>query len=439
MIAERSLTAVVRRLNRRFISHERPAKTLPAPEAGKEYVLYCHVPFCQRLCTYCGFNRFLYNHERATLYYAALRDEMRMVADMGYDFVSMYLGGGTPTILIDELCTTIDLAHELFDIREVSCETSPNHLGPEMVEKLHDRVQRMSVGVQSFDDMLLDQMDRYSKYGCGGDIFEAVKGIAGAFQSLNLDMIFNFPSQTDEMLLRDIALLKETGANQTTFYPLMASPETGKSLAHTIGRISYEKECRFYEILTDKLSQDFEPSSAWTFSKKGGGMIDEYIVDYDEYVGIGSGAVSFLDNRVYGNTFSLSAYHEAVDAGRLSVTTVGDEYSPRARRVYRFATELFGLSLDKKRFRRDFGISVELGLPVEYGFMKAAGAFDRDDEETLTLTDKGRYLVLVMMRVMLAGQNELRDVQRAALPELEKSLLLDNANAVVPARVPAAS
>ena len=246
----------------------------------------------------------------------------------------------------------------------MSCETSPNHLGDEMVEKLHDRVQRMSVGVQSFDDMLLDQMDRYSKYGCGEDIFEAVKATAGAFQSLNVDMIFNFPSQTDEMLLRDIALLKETGANQTTFYPLMASPETGKSLAHTIGRISYEKECRFYEILTDKLSQDFEPSSAWTFSKKGGGMIDEYIVDYDEYVGIGSGAVSFLDNRVYGNTFSLSAYHEAIDAGRLSVTTVGDEYSPRARRVYRFATELFGLSLDKKRFEQDFGMPVEVRPPA---------------------------------------------------------------------------
>ncbi len=142
-------------------------------------MLYCHVPFCQRLCTYCGFNRFLYNHERATRYYHALRDEMRMVADLGYDFTSMYLGGGTPTILLDELCETIDLARELFSIREVSCESSPNHLGDEMVEKLHDRVQRMSVGVQSFDDMLLDQMDRYTKYGCGTELFEAVCGRGG--------------------------------------------------------------------------------------------------------------------------------------------------------------------------------------------------------------------------------------------------------------------
>ena len=56
-----------------------------------------------------------------------------------------------------------------------------------------------------------------------------------------------------------------------------------------------------------------------------------------------------------------------------------------------------------------------------------------DDDELLTLTDKGRYLVLVIMREMLGGQNELRDVQRAALPEEERQMLLDNANAVVPA------
>jgi hypothetical protein len=72
-------------------------------------------------------------------------------------------------------------------------------------------------------------------------------------------------------------------------------------------------------------------------------------------------------------------------------------------------------------------------MAPEYTFLKALGAFDRDDDEAITLTDKGRYLVLVIMREMLGGQNELRDVQRAALPEVERKLLLDNENAVVPA------
>ncbi len=433
VIAERTLTAVMRKLNRRFIAHDIPVRGFPSPNPGKEYVLYCHVPFCQRLCTYCGFNRFLYNHERSTRYYRSLREEMRMVSRLGYRFTSMYIGGGTPTILLDELCETIDLARELFDIREVSCETSPNHLGPELVEKLSGRVQRMSVGVQSFDDVLLDQMDRYTKYGCGEELFERVRSVAGAFRSTNVDMIFNFPSQTPEMLHRDVVLLRATGVNQTTFYPLMASPETGKSLAHTIGRISYAKEQRFYRILCDELSHDFAASSAWTFSKRGGGMIDEYIVDYDEYLGIGSGAVSFLDGRVYGNTFSLSAYHDAVDNGRLSVSTCGRRFSRRAMMAYRFATELFALKLDKRAFRREFGLRVEVAMAPEYAWLKAAGAFERDDEDLLTLTDKGRYLVLVIMREMLAGQNELRDVMRAALPAEEREMLLDNANAAVTA------
>ena len=75
-----------------------------------------------------------------------------MVADLGYDFASMYVGGGTPTIMLTSSRRTIDLARELFSIKEVSSETNPNHLMPEYVEELAPRVQRLSVGVQSFDD-----------------------------------------------------------------------------------------------------------------------------------------------------------------------------------------------------------------------------------------------------------------------------------------------
>jgi coproporphyrinogen III oxidase-like Fe-S oxidoreductase len=134
---------------------------LPAPVPGRPYLLYVHIPFCERLCPYCSFNRFPFNQERATAYFKQLREELRRVADAGYDFESMYVGGGTPTVDIDELCATIDLAKELFSIREVSSETNPNHLYPKWVEPLRERVDRFSVGVQSFDDDLLKQMDRY--------------------------------------------------------------------------------------------------------------------------------------------------------------------------------------------------------------------------------------------------------------------------------------
>jgi coproporphyrinogen III oxidase-like Fe-S oxidoreductase len=430
MLAERALTAVMRQLSRRYIAHgPTELEMLPAAKPGKRYVLYAHVPFCERLCTYCSFNRFLFREDLARRYFASMREEMRMVADLGYDFASLYVGGGTPTILLDELNQTIDLANELFDIGEVSAETSPNHLTPEVVETLGGRVQRMSVGVQSFDDRLLRVMDRYEKYGNGQSLFESIAGAKGWFPSLNVDMIFNFPSQTERMLLADIDLLKQTGCNQTTFYPLMAGPNAARALADTVGRIDFTREGEYYQIIDEALSDTFEPASAWTFSLEKGGMIDEYIVDYDEYVGIGSGALSFVGGRVYGNTFSLAEYEDAIESGHMGLATAGQLYDRRALMRYRFVTDLFGLRLDKKRFERDFGMPVDRALRMETTFMRAVGGFATDDESQFTLTQTGRYLMVVMMREMLSGSNELRDEARAALSPEERMLLLEGVDA----------
>ncbi|MCE5190650.1 MAG: coproporphyrinogen III oxidase family protein [Actinomycetia bacterium] len=428
MFSERTITAALRLLNKSYLFTESvDLERLPGPIEGHGYTLYAHVPFCERLCPYCSFNRFLFHEQRARSYFELLRDEMRMVADLGYDFASLYIGGGTPTILTEELCETIDLARSLFPgIDEVSAETSPNHLTEDTMALLKDRVQRLSVGVQSFDDVLLQQMARYEKYGCGQEVFETVQNAAGHFHSLNVDMIFNFPSQTRSMLEHDIEMVRATGANQTTFYPLMASPKMRGELARTIGQIDYTREVEFYRRICDGLAPEFENSSAWTFSKDKSSMIDEYIVDYEEYVGIGSGAMSFLDGRVYHNTFSLHDYARRIGDGRMSVTKAGHPYNRRARMRYRFVTGLFGLRLDKDNFRRDFGVPIELGLPAEMAFMHLAGGIASDDGHAVTLTDKGRYLLLVMMRETLACSNDVRDHERTLLPADEKMLLFDD-------------
>jgi len=398
------------------------ATHLPDPVPGRSYMLYVHVPFCTRLCPYCSFNRFPFEEERARVYFGQLREEMRHVAEQGYDFASLYVGGGTPTVLVDELCETIDLAKELFGIREVSSETNPNHLTPEIVDPLVERVDRLSVGVQSFDDGLLKQMDRYDKYGSAEEILERIHSVEGRFHSLNADMIFNFPSQTEEMLLHDVQTLKTGGTNQATFYPLMASPVVEESLARSVGKVSYAREHRFYMKLAEALSDSFQPASAWTFSRAGGGMIDEYIVEYEDYVGIGSGAFSFLDGELCANTFSLSEYGKMVGEGRTPVT--GTRVFRKAERMrYRFLMGLFGLSLDKRDFERDFGVTIERGLPVEMAFMRLNRAFDVDDTLRLTLTPRGRYLLVAMMRQFFIGVNGLRDQARETLSDAERELL----------------
>lgn len=423
MFAERLLTPVMRRINNRYLSLEPLAtRALPPADPNKEYLLYVHVPFCERLCPYCSFNRYPFDADRAKAYFVSLREEMRRVADLGYRCGSMYVGGGTPTIDIDELCTTIDLARELFDIREVSSETNPNHLYDRWIDPLVDRVQRFSVGVQSFDDDLLKQMDRYDKYGSGAAILERLQAVQGRFHSLNVDMIFNFPSQTEESLRRDLDMLKASGANQTTFYPLMASPAVAESLRRTVGAVDYAREARYYDIICDGLSDTFEPGSAWTFSRIAGGMIDEYIVDYEEYVGIGSGAFSFLDGSLYVDTFSLKEYGAMV--GEYGTALAGTRaFSLKERMRYRFLMRLFGLELDKRAFERDFGVSIERGLPLEMAFMRTMAAFDIDDSERLTLTATGRYLLVAMMREFFVGVNNVRDQARNALSDDERRLL----------------
>lgn len=423
MLSERLLTAVMRRTNANTLNLV-PANVerFPAPVPGREYLLYAHVPFCERLCPYCSFNRFPYDAELAVAYFGHLRDEMRMVAEAGYDFGALYVGGGTPTVNIDELCKTIDLARELFGIREVSSETNPNHLHPSWMDPLVDRVQRLSVGVQSFDDGLLTQMDRIEKYGAADEIVERLKSIEGVFHSMNVDMIFNFPSQTAEMLAHDLEVLKATGCNQTTFYPLMASPVVAESLKRSVGKVDYAREARFYRMIRTGLAERFEPASAWTFSRTGGGMIDEYIIDYEDYVGIGSGAFSFLDGTLYANTFSLKLYSERISSG-LTGAVQQREFGRREKMRYRFLMSLFGMSLDKAAFRRDFGVDIEQGLAVEIAFMRSAGAFAVDDSERLVLSETGCYLMVVMMREFFIGVNSVRDQARAALSGEEKELL----------------
>jgi menaquinone C8-methyltransferase len=423
VLAERVLSAVMRRENSRLLTLEpQPERRLPAPVKGREYLLYVHIPFCTRLCPYCSFNRFPFEESRTVAYYQRLREEMRFVADQGYQCTSMYVGGGTPTVMIDELCDTIDLAKSLFAIREISSETNPDHLIPEIVDRLVDRVDRFSVGVQSFDDSLLRQMERYDKYGSAEQILERIQSIEGRFHSMNVDMIFNFPSQTEKMLLRDVEMLKASRTNQTTFYPLMASPAVEESLKRTVGRVSYEREYQYYRILTEALSDSFEPASSWTFSRTGGGMIDEYIVDYEEYVGIGSGAFSFLGGSLYVNTFSLAEYNQRIDAG-LTPATGMRAFGLRDRMRYRFLMGLFGMSLDKGAFERDFGVSIDRGLAMEMAFMRLNGAFAVDTPEHLTLTPKGRYLLVAMMRQFFIGVNNLRDQARGALHDAERELL----------------
>jgi coproporphyrinogen III oxidase-like Fe-S oxidoreductase len=273
--------------------------------------------------------------------------------------------------------------------------------------------------VQSFDDRLLVEMGRYQKFGSGVEILEKIRFAAPHFPSLNVDMIYNFPNQTEEILRHDIEMVRSSGAQQTTFYPLMTSPSVSKSLDRSVGKVDYGREARLYEIVLDELGHDFKPMSAWTFLRMGTGMLDEYIVESEEYVGLGAGAFSFLEGTLYVNTFSPREYVRAIDAGRMSVST-RQSYGKREQMRYRFMMELFGLRFDRGRFQKSFGTPVELGLSIEMLFMFMTGSIAKVKRDAYFMTPRGKYLSVVMMREFFSGVNNVRDEARKALSEDER-------------------
>ncbi len=397
----------------------------PAPKPGHQYVLYSHIPFCESLCPYCSFNRFIFNETKLKAYFQSLRREMQMLAELGYDFVNLYIGGGTPTVDLHELTTTIDFAKNLFSIKEVSCETNPNHLTKEILGELKGRVDRMSVGVQSFDDRLLRQMSRYEKFGSGDQILDIIQNAVGILPSLNIDMIYNLPDQTEESLIRDIEYINKSGAEQTTFYPLMTAPSVEKAMEKTLGHLDHSREFKFFQIISEKLSEVYQPSSGWTFSRKELSMLDEYIVQYEEYVGTGSGSFSYLDGNLLVNTFSLKQYEEKIKSGVFPVYKI-KHFTNYDKKRYRFLMEMFDLSLNSKKFQKDFKVPLILGLFPEMMFMWLSGAFEKWENGRIYLRPESRYLLVVMMREFFSNVNILRDQARAALTKEERLMCLVN-------------
>ncbi len=436
MLSERLLSKTIGVGATRLMRSKLTAQTsVPAPKSGHEYLLYVHIPFCDVLCPYCSFTRFPFQEEVARRYFTALRAELAMIRDLGYRPTSAYIGGGTPTILMDELVRTVDYVRELFPtINEVSSETNPPHLDRALLAGLAGKVQRLSVGVQSFDNALLKRMDRYDKYGSAQEIVERIQGVHDMFETFNVDMIFNFPGQTAEMIARDIDVFKTTGANQLTYYPLMASPGSEKLMQTCFhGQVDYGLEKELYHTLFDKMTAPVDQGGAgffatdvYTFAADRNAMIDEYVVDYGEYVAAGCGGYSFLGDEIYTNDSSLAGYIRRVEEGTMSVASKIDMGRSNGKR-YRMGRELFGLRLDNRAWARDFGRPIQKDLPVEYGYLKMNGAFAQDDADALTLTRAGRYLVLVMMRQIFIGMNTERDRQRTLLPPDERKMFTDSA------------
>jgi coproporphyrinogen III oxidase-like Fe-S oxidoreductase len=287
-------------------------------------------------------------------------------------------------------------------------------------------VTRLSVGVQSFDDGLLAGMDRLEKYGSGAVIRERLAAAHGVFPTLNVDMIFNLPGQSLAMLETDLAVLRELQVDQVSFYPLMTAPTARHKMEKSMGRADPRLRHDMYERILDRLTPDYRPSSAWCFSR-GHGMFDEYIIDQDDYVGVGSGAFSYVGGSMYSTTFSLNHYCRRVEGGQSGITqrhTLG----LKERMRYDFLVRLFGGELRRDYIEKRYGRAFALRMAPELLAMRMVGA-TRHEKDAIRLTRRGMYCWVLMMAEFFNAVNDVREQMRE---HIRAELEAWNEEAVVP-------
>jgi coproporphyrinogen III oxidase-like Fe-S oxidoreductase len=384
----------------------------PVPPADGRAFLYIHVPFCVSLCPFCSFHRVAYRESKAARYFSALRREIRSHRDAGFRFTGVYVGGGTPTVAPGELAETLALVRESFPVREISVETNPSDLTEPVLDMLGTAgVSRLSVGVQSFDDGLLREMERHDKYGSSARILEHLELARGRFTTLNIDMIFNLPHQTPQILERDLDAVLASAANQVSFYPLMTSDSVRRKMTARMGRLDRHRVRDYYQRILERVRGEFRASSAWCFSRGESAGIDEYIVDSADYVGVGSGAFSYVNGVMYATTFSLNVYQELIANGHSAITR-SRHLPTRERHRYEMLLKLFGLRMDRAWMRERFGPRYEASMALELSALRLAGAL-RKDERGYALTERGMYLWVLQMSAFFESVNVFREQMRA--------------------------
>jgi coproporphyrinogen III oxidase-like Fe-S oxidoreductase len=399
---------IVRREGRKFLrlNNTFEESVMQGEGGGKDGIaLYVHIPFCRALCPFCCFNRYLFREDLARQYFIDLKKELELYIRRGFKFSSVYFGGGTPTVLMDELLKFIEHLRSQFNVGQISLETTPRELSETNIGLLKQAgISRLSIGVQSFDEKVLKTMGRVN--GPADEVKGRLLRAEGQFATLNVDFVFNFPGQSVEQFKADVADFKELGLDQATFYPLMPSPHKKDALERRFNRVDNSRERQFYNVILTEVYRDgYNASTAWCFSR-GERMIDEYIIESDDYIGIGAGSVSINGDKFLVNTFSLDRYHEMTGVGQFPLAG-WRRLSPRENQRYYLLTKLFGMKLDNEAFKQRFVGDIGDKLRVELAFFKSLGLVTGDG--ILRVTEKGMYPVSAMMREFFGSLNTLRE------------------------------
>jgi coproporphyrinogen III oxidase-like Fe-S oxidoreductase len=193
----------------------------------------------------------------------------------------------------------------------------------------------------------------------------------------------------------------------------MNSPGIARRMAVSTGLPDPRRLRLFYQTILARLMPEFTPSSAWCFTRRGEAS-DEYIVEADYYVGVGSGAFSYLDGTLYATTFCLDTYEKRIAQG-LTGIVVQSRLSLGDQMRYSLLAKMFGLRLDREWVLRRYGPRFFRRLWGELRTLEWLGAARRGERGWL-LTERGMYWLMLMMCAFFESVAEYREAMRAHIP-----------------------
>jgi len=387
-----------------YIALERPGTVKLA--ALPPLALYVHIPWCVRKCPYCDFN----SHERngalpeKAYVEALLRDLEQLLPQVwGRRLTSIFIGGGTPSLFapesIDTLLAGVRARLTLEPGAEVTLEANPGTVEAARFRGFRDAgVNRISVGVQSFDDGMLKALGRI--HGAQ-EAKRAVEAALAAFDNVNLDLMYGLPGQSIGMARADIEAGVASGVPHLSAYQLTIEPNTvffSKPPQLPEHDLCADMQVMIEELLNENKFENYETSA---FAKPGHRCRHNLNYwEFGDYLGIGAGAhgkISFPDRVTRHSRMKQPREYLAADSTLAEEKTIDAAELP------------FEFMLNALRLPCGFSVGLfqeRTGLP----FTAIAGPLQAAEEKGLIERD------LKAIRPSAKGQRFLNELLELFLP-----------------------
>jgi oxygen-independent coproporphyrinogen-3 oxidase len=288
----------------------------------KKAGLYIHFPFCRRACFYCHFFKIKYQPDRAEGYLAHLRREMRLRRDPGLAPDSVYIGGGSPSLLEPaQVAGILESAARHFVPTagaEITLEANPDDLSPARLRGFRGAgVNRLSIGAQSFQQRDLLFLKRTHDAAQGARAVETARD--AGFANVGIDLIIGLPTQTAKSMENNFKIVRALKPSHVSVYILEGVPSQRPPLGGGSRRESDDRDARLYlQAVQALLGLGFEQYEVSNFCVPG--KASRHNLKYwrmEPYLGLGPSAAGYLDGTDYRNLSDLNRYSAALQSGRL--------------------------------------------------------------------------------------------------------------------------